>query len=196
MSRYELEKYPECKVEVGREPSEEIADEFSLVLSDAGDERPLQTLFASHPELLGPLVPAGGPYWCLDRPRLGSEFIPDFLLGTATSVGFRWSMIELESPNERVLTKAGLPAKKLAEAQKQIRDWRGWLTDNVAYARDELGLKDIEAACPAYIVIGRRANLDPKQSKIYRALSADGVTVMSYDRLADLVQRNSLRGSK
>ena len=98
-------------------------------------------------------------------------------------------MVELESPNEKALTKAGLPAKKLAEALKQIRDWRTWLTDNVAYARGELGLKDIEATCPAYIVIGRRGSLDPKQVKTYSALSTDGTTVMSYDRLLDQMNR-------
>ena len=103
-------------------------------------------------------------------------------------------MIELEGPNEKVLTKSGLPTKKLAGAQKQVRDWRTWLTDNVAYARSELGLRDIEARCPAYIIIGRRTALDPKQAKEYVALSADGTTVMSYDRLRDLVGRSARNG--
>jgi hypothetical protein len=55
------------------------------------------------------------------------------------------------------LTKAGVPGRKLAEALKQVRDWRTWLTDNVSYARAELGLKDIDGKCPGYIVIGRRS---------------------------------------
>src|SRR4051794_29861804 len=100
-------------------------------------------------------------------------------------------MIELESPNEPALTRAGLPAKKLAEALKQIRDWRTWLVDNVAYARGERGLTDIEANSPAYVVIGRRAGLDPKQVKTYRALSTDGTTVMSYDRLVEQMRRGT-----
>ena len=86
-------------------------------------------------------------------------------------------------------TKAGLPAKKLAEALKQVRDWRTWLADNVAYARGELGLKDIEANCPAYVIIGRRGSLDPKQVKTYRALSTEANTVMSYDRLLEQMNR-------
>jgi hypothetical protein len=187
MSRRTLEKWPECCVTSARQPALLRIDEFERVLADATDERPLQTLLGSHPVLLGPLVPPGGNFWCLDRPRLGAEWVPDFLLASITSVGFRWAMIELESPNERSLTKLGLPAKKLAEAQKQVRDWRTWLTDNVAYARNELGLTDIEANCPAYIVIGRRASLDPKQAKTYRALSSETTTVMSYDRLRDVI---------
>jgi hypothetical protein len=189
MSRYVLEKWMECCVAAGREPAAESVDDFERVLSDASDERSLQMFLASFPVLLSPLTQLGGTIWCLDRPRLGSEFVPDFLLASITSVGFRWAMVELESPSEKALTKAGLPAKKLAEALKQIRDWRTWLTDNVAYARGELGLKDIEANCPAYVVIGRRGSLDPKQVRIYRALSADGITVMSYDRLLDQMKR-------
>lgn len=185
MSRHTLEKWEECRVMVGREPAAQIVDDFERMLGDATDERPLQTYLASSPVLLGPLAQPGGYLWCLDRPRLGSELIPDFLMASNSSVGFRWTMIELESPTEKALTKAGLPAKKLAEALKQIRDWRTWLTDNVAYARGELGLKDIEANIPAVVVIGRRSSLDPKQVKIYRALSADGITVMTYDRLVD-----------
>jgi len=188
MSRHAVEKWAECEVTSGREPAPQSTDEFERVLADAPDERPLQDLLASFPVLLGPLAPMGGALWCLDRPRLGSEFVPDFLLASITSVGFRWAMVELESPNEKALTKAGLPAKKLSEALKQIRDWRTWLTDNVAYARGELGLKDIESTCPAYVVIGRRGSLDPKQIKTYRALSTDTITVMSYDRLVDQIR--------
>lgn len=189
MGKQELEKWPKCRVGSGREPASALVDEFDRVLSDAGDERPLQTLFASHPSLLGPLTPPGGDYWCLDRPRLGAELVPDFLLGTITSVGFRWVMVELESPLERPLTKGGMPAKKLAEALKQVRDWRTWLAENIAYARTELGLKDIDGSCHAHVVIGRRGSLDPAQIKTYRALSTNDTSVMTYDRLRDVIGR-------
>jgi hypothetical protein len=52
-----------------------------------------------------------------------------------------------------------------------------------------LGLKDIDGKCSGYIVIGRRSTLIPRQVKAYRALSADGITVMSYDRLLDHMKR-------
>lgn len=166
-------------------PAAKTVDEFQRILDDATDERPLQTFLASSPMLLGPLAPPGGQYWCIDRPRLGAEFVPDFLLASHTSIGFQWSMIELESPNAKVLTKADLPAKKLAEALKQVRDWRTWLTDNLAYARGELGLKDIDAQCAAFVIIGRRGSLEPRQAPQYRALSGNGINVMTYDRLLD-----------
>lgn len=193
MKRHILEKWAESYVTAGREPAAKTVDDFERVLGDATDERPLQMFLASFPVLLGPLAQPGGALWCLDRPRLGSEFVPDFLLASLTSVGFQWTMIELESPTEKALTRASLPAKKLAEALKQVRDWRTWLIDNVAYARGERGLKDIDANCPAVVVIGRRGSLDPKQVKTYRALSANGITIMSYDRLLEHMNR-AVRG--
>ena len=189
-----LGKWSDCRVAVGREPASETVDEFERVLDDAADERPLQKFLASSPVLLGPLVPSGGSYWCLDRPELGAEYIPDFLLATITSVGFKWVAIELESPNARALTRAALPANKLANALGQVRDWRTWLTENIAYARQERGLHDIDGTCEAFVVIGRRSTLDPKQIKKYRALSNDGVTVMSYDRLLDSIRNSSYGG--
>lgn len=74
MSKRILENWMHCRVTANREPAAEIVDDFERVLGDAPDERPLQTLLASSPMMLGPLAPAGGGLRCLDRPHLGSEF--------------------------------------------------------------------------------------------------------------------------
>ena len=190
-----LQRWADCLVRAGREPAPAMIEEFERVLADAVDERPLQRFFALAPMLLGPLALPGGSYWCLDRPRLGAEFVPDFLLASATSAGFGWTAIELESPTAKALTKAGRPARKLADALGQIRDWRMWLTDNVAYARQERGLEDIDGNCAAIVVIGRRRSLDPQHVKKYRALSRDGIAVMSYDRLHDSMRNSSNHGT-
>ena len=190
MSKSKLEKWTHRKFNVRRPAARVVVEEFHYVLGDAADERPLQAHFAAQPTLLAPLAPLGSGYWCLDRPQLGAELVPDFLLASRSSAGFRWAMIELEGPNERALTKAGLPARKLAEALKQVREWRSWLRSNIAYARDQLGLTEIDAECRAYVIIGRRAALDPKQAHIYRELSDGMTTIMSYDRLLELTQHD------
>jgi hypothetical protein len=64
--------------------------EFDEILKDAADERPLQTFLAAHPQLMTCLLPPGREARCFDRPRLGSEYIPDFLLCTRNSNGFEW----------------------------------------------------------------------------------------------------------
>jgi hypothetical protein len=192
MSKSDLEKWTHRKFNVKRPAAQSVVAEFRYVLGDAADERPLQTFFAAHPTLLAPLAPLGGSYWCLDRPRFGADLIPDFLLASRSSAGFRWTMIELEGPNEPALTKAGLPAKKLAEALKQVRDWRAWLRSNIAYAQNHLDLVGIDAECRACIIIGRRTALNAKQANTYRELSDNTTIVMSYDRLLDLVQEDKL----
>src|SRR5690349_20002958 len=90
-----------------------LTEAFTHALSDAADESPLQTSLACHPNLLTCLLPPGRDAWCWDRPRLGSEWIPDFLLCTRNSTGFQWVIVELESTTARPLTQAGLPSGKL-----------------------------------------------------------------------------------
>ena len=183
-----LNKWSDRKVLRSRDIPKSLVDEFERVLSDASDERPLQEFLSQNPALLSSLAEQGGDLWCLDRPRLGSELVPDFLLASNSSIGFRWSLIELEGPTEMVLTKEGLPAKKLASAMKQIRDWRTWLRDNISYARDQLGLTDIHAECRSIIIIGRRHSIDTKLASVYGSLSCNSDTVMTYDRLLEIVR--------
>lgn len=185
MTRPTLQKWTASLVTTGRSPAPEMLDGFKDLLSDAIDERPLQSYLASTPSILATLLPPSANYWCLDRPRLGSEHVPDFLLAARSSAGFHWIMVELESPSAKALTRAGLPTRHLAAALKQVRDWRTWLTGNVSYARDGLGLIDIDCNVPACVVIGRRDALDRRQVDQYRALSSENLTVLTYDRLYD-----------
>ena len=159
------------------------------MLNDARDERPIQAFLGAHAHLLTCLLPAGRGASCLDRPRLGSEFIPDFLLCTENSAGPQWRMVELESPATPPLTRAGMPSQKLNQALTQIRDWRAWLRQNVSYAQNQLGLHGLNAECGAVVVIGRRHTIDTRHAARYRELSDDRTTVMTYDRLLDAVVR-------
>lgn len=158
---------------------------FRNTLNDAVDERPMQTFLASHPHLMQCLLPPGRDAWCWDRPRFGSESIPDFLLCTRNSTGFEWVMIELESPAVAPLTQAGLPTAKLREAQGQIQDWRIWLRDNIAYAQTQLGFQGLTAEAQAVIVLGRRSAIDLKHAKKWREISTNNTRIMTYDRLID-----------
>lgn len=94
--------------------------------------------------------------------------------------------MELESPCRPPLNKNGRPSAKLTEALAQIRDWRHWLRENIAYARSTRGFQGIHAEIAAYVLIGRRMHLDPKHLARYQELSlSSGANVLSYDRLLD-----------
>lgn len=159
---------------------------LEATLAVATDERPLQIYLASSPVIIRTLLPSAADAWCVDRPALGSEFIPDFLLCHRNSLGYNWTLVELESPQKAALTKSGRPSAKLTEALSQIRDWRHWLRENIAYARSTLGFQGIHAEIPSYVLIGRRAHFDPEHIARYQELSlSSGVNVLSYDRLLD-----------
>ena len=180
--------WPDKYIHVGK-PAIKIVNELEEVLKDAQDEKPLQTLLASHPELLKAFMPAGIDRWSWDRPQLGNQFIPDFILCYRNSQGLNWIMIELESPTQRPLTQKSLVAGKLNEAISQIRNWRIWLRQNVAYASQQLGLKGLDAECPGMIVIGRRGMVDASQVMMYKELSERGdAKVMSYDRFLEMAR--------
>jgi hypothetical protein len=170
------------------EPSALQLAGLEATLAAAKDEGPLQTFLASSTAILRTLLPSAADAWCFDRPALGSEFIPDFLLCHRNSLGYNWTLVELESPSKPALTQGGRPSAKLTEALAQIRDWRHWLRENIAYARSTLGFKGIHAEIPAHVLIGRRTHLDLKHMARYQELSlSSGASVLSYDRLLDRV---------
>ena len=183
--------WPQNRCADGDAPASALAG-LKSVLADAHDERPIQTFLAAHPHLLAGLLPLGRGAWCFDRPRLGAEFIPDFLLCTHTSAGMQWCMVELESPAHSPLTQAGLPTQKLNQALAQVRDWRTWLRANIAYAQNTLEFPGLDAECQAYVVIGRRHALRPRHVVRYRELSYGSTTTMTYDRLLDALARGRL----
>lgn len=176
--------WPDRYVEQRAPSSLNLAD-YARVLNVANDEKPLQEYLAAVPSFLRCLVPACADFWCFDRPSLGGELIPDFLLCYRNSRGFNWVYVELESPKQPPLLKSGRPAAKLHEAVAQVTDWRDWLRENISYAREHLQLRQIDAECPAVVMIGRRRDVDLKHALKYRSLSSTSLAVMSYDRLLE-----------
>jgi hypothetical protein len=167
------------------EPSIPLLHEFTDILNDARDERPIQTFLAANPVILRTLVPPSRSFWCFDRPKFGSQYIPDFLACCHDSTGYNWTLIELESPVKTALNSRGRMSSGLTEAIGQISDWKMWLRKNIAYANAELGFREICAECHCVIVIGRRMQLNHKFIGQYRELSRDGISVMTYDRIVD-----------
>ncbi len=186
MSSKRLQPWPEYYVGSAMPSADDLAI-LTSIIHDARSEQPLQEFLASKPSSLRCLVPPAPDVWVFDRRKFGSEFIPDFLLAFRNSAGMNWRLVELESPTAQALTGRGRPAAKLNEALAQIRDWRIWLRKNISYAHAELGLRQIDAEAPGMVIIGRRGALQPANAARYRELSNENVTVMSYDRLVDMV---------
>jgi hypothetical protein len=165
-----------------------LASELAAIVDRAEDESSIQRFLETHPALIAQLLGGGHGRWVFARHRLGSEHIPDFMLCERDSGGYHWTLIELESPMHRPMTKAGEQSAKLTHALHQIRDWRIWLRKNIQYAHQELGFVDLDLEFKAMVVIGRRSMQKEEHRERYRELSDAQTTVMSYDRLVDQIR--------
>src|SRR4051812_37437581 len=88
----------------------------------ARDERPIQAFLARHPEVFAAGLLRGHTRCVRSQVRLGSQYVPDFLLADVSSMGASWTLVELETPTARILLKNGDYARETRAALKQIDD--------------------------------------------------------------------------
>ena len=177
--------------EVTDTPTIAEIDEFEQVISLAEDERPIQQFLENHQCLLTALI-AGRPRYCLPKPRLGSEYVPDFLIAGVDSLGIHWVLVELETPLSGVYLKDGRQFdEKARKGISQIGDWRHWLGEHLHSARafkpdGGLGLVDIRSNAPAIVMVGRRSKLNTVHDAARHSEAEHSrITVHTYDRLLD-----------
>ncbi len=133
---------------------------------------------------------------------LGSQYETDFMCLDIPSSGKEWIGVELESTQKKVITKTGRKRADLEHAIQQIRDWRGWITDNLSYARQSkerngLGLVDISPRFYGYVIIGRRKNYNIKFNELRRQLMRDElITIRSWDGIVEWARKRAKIFSK
>jgi hypothetical protein len=160
-------------------------------IKTAEDEATLQKFLEKNPNILINHLGGGQGRWVIPQKRLGSEFVPDFVIGEKSSIGFEWYLVELESPKAIMFTKAGNQSSKLTHAINQIQKWRSWLSKNKDYAsrlRSDggLGLTDISHSPPGLILIGRREQFDDSKNSLRKQISDDlRIAIHTYDFLID-----------
>jgi len=177
------EPWPDRFVEWNKQRDPAIVDELRQILDQAKDERPLQEFFTGHPYMLALAFPVHC-CWVFPKPRLGGGiYIPDFLLCDKDSLGYRWTLIELESPTIEATNKDGSVSADCHHAVQQILDYRRWLRDNALF-EEKQGFKGLNADCDGWVVIGRR---DSSRTELEQQRLADfrkqKIEIASYDRL-------------
>jgi hypothetical protein len=164
----------------------------------------MQRLLTKRPALLVQHLTGGHGRWVIPKKKLGSEYVPDFLIGHRDSIGDHWIAVELEGPDDSPMTTKGRQSKDLRFAVEQIHDWRKWLSNNLDYAfrprgRDGLGLDGISPRLDGLILIGRRV-YQPSDSVFnaerLRLDRDDRIDVHSYDWLLELTADRLDRGGR
>lgn len=181
---------------------EKLLASFIRCVDNACDERPIHKFLEGAPNLLLGTQRTGHGTWVFSKKKLGSEFIPDFLIASGSSGGLSWEMVELESPCEIPYLKSGQPSESLRHGIAQVQDWRAWLSNNKDYAakpksQGGLGLAQIHDQTLGTIIIGRRDKSMPdKYNEIRTQIrSQNNISIMTYDRLLELVATEMLRFS-
>ena len=174
----------------------EDADSLKELLERDPDEHSMHRFLKDNPQFLVQALTGGHGRYQISKPRLGAEFVPDFLIAEESSIGLEWYAIEIESPRVEAHTTNGLQSHHLTHAIGQIRDWREWVMNNLDYARrpreqDGLGLIGIDNRVAGLILIGRR-NEHPKRYNQFRRqmIDRERIVIHSYDWLVDLAYTN------
>lgn len=177
-------------MELGNAQPPQVFDEISNVIAqferllDLGPrEEEVQVFLTDNPILLAPDAAKITP-----KVKLGTEFITDYVLEMAHE---EYVFVEIEPPGERLFTRAGDTTARLNHAIGQVRDWRAWIQDNVAYARQEIeelaGVDDPEL----WFVMGRRPE-SARDQRSLRRLSKDyhWIKVLTFDDLIERLRRH------
>ena len=67
-------------------------------------------------------------------PHLGKEFVPDFIIGDVGSVGFRWVLIELETPRSGIQGSSLFQDAQSGEESTDLRCVSAKCLRDVGYA--------------------------------------------------------------
>ena len=171
-------------------------DSLCELLASDPAESGMHTFLEANPKFLVQVLTGGHGRYQLSKVRLGSEYVPDFLIAEETSIGIEWYAVEIESPKGKMHRKDGLPAEGLNHALGQIRDWRKWLMNNLDYARrpreqDGLGLIGIDSRVPGLIIMGRRCEYPERFNEFRRQIiDRERITIHSYDWMLDVARSN------
>ncbi|MEU3167272.1 Shedu anti-phage system protein SduA domain-containing protein [Streptosporangium sp. NPDC006930] len=164
-------------------------ENYLSTIDAASNERPIQAFLNNYPRMLVQHLQGAHGRWAIPQSRLGSEFIPDFLIGEAHSYARQWILVELQSPQTKLFTKKRRPSEQLDEGISQVLEWRRWLARNRDYANrhtaeNGLGLLGINDRSKGLILIGRAADRSLQDRDQLEQLCWDmHLDIRSYDWL-------------
>ena len=145
-------------------------------------EEKYQQTITTHPELLGALVIGNWRTYVIPKPRLGSEYVPDYLVLGINSHGPNWVLVEIESPRHQITNRDDSLSTPTRHAVGQINDWREWLLDNVTYVQGQ-GYVGLTSRSHGVVVTGRDEPLPTRARSRVRTEWENRIAVHSWDWL-------------
>lgn len=161
---------------------QEAVQEFEALLDSDPAEEVVQQFLSEHPVLVDPTALSVRP-----KVRLGSEHITDFVVEVSQG---EYELVEIEPPGMALYTKQGDPTARLSHAQRQVEDWRLWVSENIAYARTLL--PDISEP-RVRVIMGRRSMLTPQTERSLRRKNQElhRIYIETFDDLMNRAKRTA-----
>lgn len=201
-SRLEIERFhaeraavfPTARYGAIRTLTAEKVDAFEAALL-AGPEEGIQQALTDCPYLLQYVTPSSGHHglWAFPkemiRPRSALDdpgLIPDFLIVTASSLGYFWHIVELKRFDVDFANAAGDGFSSTAhKAIAQCNGYLEHLQDYIDTVRATLRLKKLIQPSGAVLLIGDSDRETPRQVDVRRAFvrNSPRIDVVSYRRL-------------
>jgi hypothetical protein len=170
-------------------------DELTSLVDADAPESTLQSHLETYPYILSQQF--AHCHHVFPKVCLGNQYVADFFCLDIPSSGEEWWGVELESPQKKVITKAGRKTADLEHPLQQIRDWRSWTTENLGYARgarekNGLGLRNIQPRFYGYVVIGRRRNYSDAFNALRSQVFRDElIEIRSWDGIIDWARKRA-----
>lgn len=179
-------------------------------------ERSAANFLKKHPELVvwGFCRTGGHAKYVLSEFPFGSQYKADFVIPFAYSGAWDVHLVELEPTDDMVITKKGLPSKRLNGALAQLADWMDFIERDPAVVRGDLSRWCIERdlldwhrtkkppfngtgdrlrdphtyiSWQYHIIIGRRNEISSEKRRRMNQLRTRGrVQIGTYDRFVDI----------
>ena len=159
----------------------------SLMTVQPHNEPVFQEFLTLHPQLLDPMTIQLWP-----QPNLFGSRCPDFVLRRADG---SYAVIEIECPGKPIATAAGQLSAHTTHAEQQATDYRSYLLDHAADARQHFPDFD-DPDC--LVIIGQERQLDDRQRRTLRDANRHRhrLRIAGFDWLADrarVVAKNIVR---
>lgn len=167
---------------------------FDAVLT-AGNEEAIQRFLTNNPYLIQYAINNSGHHglWVFPKATIritGADrspgLIPDFLVASRSSLGYRWTIVELKRSDEQFANKAATGFGTTANrAIAQCQGYLAHFSDYIDIVRTNIRVPDLIQPRGAVILIGDGASETDAQRQIRANFvrTNEQIDVVSYDRI-------------
>ena len=170
--------------------------ELEQGLSAGWKETQVQAYLKPRPHLFDGLYRDGHGTFVFSELKFGTKYVADWVVGSGTSSGLSWELIELECPQSVPFIGSGHYSEATRKGVRQINDWRNWIKRNIdnvqrPLSRQGLGLDGLDDSAHGLVVVGRRDLYSDREAvgrynEIRRVeKTTTRIDIISYDTLIE-----------